>query len=57
VRAYALVELGDSEASTCSLGEEDARLALEGALRDEPDWTGLLSVVPIELDEQSVSAN
>jgi hypothetical protein len=37
--------------------EEDARVALENALCDEPDWAGLLSVVPIEFDERDVSAN
>ncbi len=32
--------------------EDDAQAALEDALRDEPDWVGVLSVVPIELDER-----
>jgi hypothetical protein len=36
VRAYALVELGDSEAIDLFLREEDAELALRDALRDEP---------------------
>jgi hypothetical protein len=44
VRAYALVELGDSEAIDLFLREEDARRALDEALRDEPDWIGLLYV-------------
>jgi len=39
------------------LREEDARRALENALRDEPEWVGLLTVEPIELDERDVSAN
>jgi hypothetical protein len=57
VRAYALVELGDSEAIDLFLREEDARQALEDALRDEPSWTGLLRVEPVELDERNLSAN
>ena len=48
MRAYAVVELADSEAIELFLGEEDARRALEEALRDEPDWIGLLYVEPIE---------
>ncbi len=36
VRAYALVELGDSDAIDLFLREEDAQAALEDALRDEP---------------------
>jgi hypothetical protein len=27
------------------------------SLGDEPDWTGLISVVPLELDEREMSAN
>jgi hypothetical protein len=57
VRAYALVEIGDSEAIDLFLHEEDARTALEDALRDEPGWAGTLNVEPIELDERNVSAN
>jgi hypothetical protein len=30
---------------------------LKEILGYEPDWTGLLSVVPIKLDERDVSAN
>jgi hypothetical protein len=59
VRAYALVELGDSEAIDLFLREEDAR-ALEECLRDEPDepdWIGTLFVEPIELGERDLSAN
>jgi hypothetical protein len=57
VRAYALVELGDSEAIDLFLREEDARVALENALRDEPDWAGVLRVEAVELDGRDVSAN
>ena len=57
MRAYALVELGDSEAIDLFLREEDARAALEDALRDEPGWAGTLSVEAVELDERDVSAN
>jgi hypothetical protein len=54
MRAYAPVELGDSEAIDLFLREKDAQAALEDALRDEPGWAGTLSV---ELDERNVSAN
>jgi hypothetical protein len=57
VRAYALVELGDSEAIDLFLREEDAQAALEDALRDEPGWAGALSVEAVELDDRDVSAN
>jgi hypothetical protein len=57
MRAYALVELGDSEAIDLFLREEDAQAALEDTLRDEPGWAGTLTVEPIELDERAVSAN
>jgi hypothetical protein len=57
MRAYALVELGDSEAIDLFLREEDAQAALENALNDEPGWDGTLTVEPIELDERDVSAN
>ena len=40
-----------------SVRREDAFAALEGAIKDEPDWAGLLSVVPIELEESQVSPN
>jgi hypothetical protein len=57
VRAFALVELGDSEAIDLFLREEDARRALEECLRDEPGWIGTLFVELIELDERNLSAN
>jgi uncharacterized Fe-S cluster-containing radical SAM superfamily protein len=50
VRAFALVELGDSEAIDLFLREEDAERALQKALRDEPSWAATLYVEPIELD-------
>jgi hypothetical protein len=55
MRAYALVEIGDSQAVDLFLRREDAFAALEDALGDEPDWLGVLSVVPIELDGRDVS--
>jgi hypothetical protein len=55
--AYALVELGDAEAIDLFLHEEDAVQALKNVLRDEPGWTGRLSVEEIELDEREVSPN
>jgi hypothetical protein len=57
VRAFALVELGDSEAIDLFLREEDARRALAECLKDEPEWLGMLYVEPIELDKRGVSAN
>ena len=57
MRAYALVELGDSESIDLFLREEDAQGALEDALRDEPGWAGTLSVEPVELDEREMSEN
>jgi hypothetical protein len=57
VRAYALVELGDSEAIDLFLREEDARSALKDAIHDEPAWAGVLGVEEVELDERDVSAN
>jgi hypothetical protein len=57
VRAFALVELGDSEAIDLFLQEEDARRALEEMLLDEPDWAGMFYVQPEELDARRVSAN
>jgi hypothetical protein len=57
MRAYALVELGDSQAIEVFLRSDDAFTALADALSDEPDWIYLLSVVPIELDEREMSAN
>jgi hypothetical protein len=56
VRAYALVEIGDSEAIDL-LREEDAEAALADVLRDEPGWTCALIVEEVELDERDVSAN
>ena len=57
VRAFALVELGDSEAIDVFLREEDAVQALAECLRDEPRWARVLYVEPIELDERDLSAN
>jgi hypothetical protein len=57
VRAFALVELGDSEAIDLFLQEEDARRALEEMLLDEPNWADQFYVQPVELDELNASAN
>ena len=57
MRACALLEIGDPKAVDVILRREDAFAALEDALGDEPDWSGLLYVAPIELDERDVSAN
>ena len=57
MRAFALAEIGDSEAIDVFLRREDAWAALAEILEDEPDWVGSLFVVPIELDERNMSAN
>jgi len=57
MRAFALVELGDSEAIELFLREEDTERALEEVLLDEPSWTSTLYVEAIELDERDLSAN
>jgi hypothetical protein len=57
VRAYALVEIGDSEAIDLFLREEDAERALADAIRDEPDWARVLRVQAVELDGRDVPAN
>jgi len=44
VRAFALVELGDSEAIDLFLREEDARRSLEDCLADESACAGILQV-------------
>jgi hypothetical protein len=55
--AWALVELGDHEATDVFVRKEDALKALEEACTDEPQWAGTLVVAPIELDERDMSAN
>jgi hypothetical protein len=55
--AYAIVEIGGSQAVDVFVRRENAFQALEDAIRDEPDWAGTLFVAPIELDEEDVSAN
>ncbi len=58
VRAYALVTTeSPEEAVDVFLRREDAEAALEDALRDEPGSAGVLTVVPIILDERDVSRN
>jgi hypothetical protein len=57
VRAFALAELGDDLVIDVFLSRDAAFAALRDALRDEPDWIGLLYVQPIELDERDVSPN
>ena len=57
MRAFALAEIGDSEAIDVYLRREDAWAALAEILEVEPDWAGSLFVVPIELDEREMSVN
>jgi hypothetical protein len=56
VRAYALVEIGDSQAVDVFVSREAAFQALEDAISDESAWVGTLFVAPIELDERDVSS-
>jgi hypothetical protein len=57
MRAYAVVELGDSESIDLFLSEEDAERALKECLREEPGWVGLFSVEAVELDGRVISPN
>ena len=57
MRAFALAEIGRSEAIDVYLRREDAWAALEEILNDEADWAGALFVTPIELDERELSLN
>ena len=57
MRAFALAEIGRSDAIDVYLRREDAWAALAEILEDEPDWAGSLFVAPIELDERDTSAN
>jgi hypothetical protein len=57
VRAFALVDLGDSEAIDLFLREEDAQAALKDALRMSPIGQACCAFEPVELDERNVSAN
>jgi hypothetical protein len=57
MRAFALAEIGRSEAIDVYLRREDAWAALEEILNDDPDWAGALFVTPIELDERELSLN
>ena len=57
MRAFALAEIGRSEAIDVYLRREDAWAALEEILDDEPDWAVALFVTPIELDERELSLN
>lgn len=56
MKLYALVEAGDPEAIDVCLAVKDAEQALDDCLRDEPQWQGMLRIIPIEL-EASDSAN
>jgi hypothetical protein len=57
MRAFALAEIGRSEAIDVYLRREDAWAALGEILNDDPDWAGALFVTPIELDERELSLN
>jgi len=57
MRAFALAEIGRSEAIDVYLRREDAWAALEEIINDHPDSAGALFVTPIELDERELSLN
>jgi hypothetical protein len=57
MRACALSEVGGRLAIDVFIRKEDAWLALDDALRDEPQWAGTLFVAPIDLDESQPSTN
>jgi len=57
MRAWALVDLGDSESIDLFLREQDAENALADCLRDGPDWIGSSRVEPVELDGDTTSVN
>jgi hypothetical protein len=57
MRLYALVEAGDPETIDVFLSEHYAQRALEGCLRDEPEWRGLLRIEALELTSASDSSN
>ena len=57
MRAFALAEIGRSEAIDVYLRREDAWAAPAEIFAAGPDWAGALFVAPIELDERNVSAN
>lgn len=44
----------DDQAIDVFVRQADAFTAVEDCIRDEPEWTGLLFVAPIELDEREV---
>jgi hypothetical protein len=47
--------MGDPQAVDVFVRREDAFAALEDAIKDEPDWAGVLYIETIELDEGDVS--
>src|SRR3954465_13727456 len=57
VLVYALVEFGDDETIDLFLRREAAFAPLADCVRDEPGWSGLLYVAPIEFDERDVCLN
>jgi hypothetical protein len=56
MRIYGLVESGGPETIDLFLTDEEAQRALEGCLRDQPEWRVLLRVEAVEF-EASLSAN
>jgi hypothetical protein len=57
MRWYVLIEVGDPEAIDVFLRPDEPERALEGCLRDEPEWRGLLRVEEIEFLAASECAN
>lgn len=58
VKVYALTSShSPGETLDLFLTREAAEAELHEILEDEPDWTDVLRVVPIELDEKQLSDN
>jgi hypothetical protein len=43
---------GHSQAVDVLVRHEDALAAFDGAIKNEPDWAGILYIAPIELEER-----
>jgi hypothetical protein len=57
MRAYALAELGDRLALDVFIRREDAFAALDDAVDEDDDQTGILFVAPIDLERGELSDN
>ncbi len=55
MRFYGLIELERAEAVELYATRTEAESALAEALIDEPEWEGLLAIVPIDLGTSSLN--